>query len=227
MNIESCSLLLITHYSIMILERRKIHFYSAIALAIILPIIFIWGIVARPFYNIPNKSFSSNWRLPRITTVKNLSNIQASKQLVALINLDNFPKVRDSEMLLDVALTSSANNNEAIYLIISPQSTLKFPDPLLYWQANPNMPDETLFSTPQTIPRDTSKEIDNSMILLGSLPGKASNLDRQPSYIFELPSEALNQNGDLIVYSQGYNAIAGIFPLCLQNMKQPFVCQGN
>jgi|GEM_PF-5562447 len=70
-------------------------------------------------------------------------------------------------------------------------------------------------------------EIDSSMVLLGSLPGNASNIQQQPIYYFDLPQLALSQNGALVLYSQGYNAIAGIFPFCFHNTKQPFVCQQN
>ena len=198
----------------MILERRKIHFYSAIALAVILPILFIWGIVARPFYDIPNQSLVANWRSPRLDSAPTSTTVTAatvSQQLSASINLADFPKVRDPEILLDVALDSIPSKKESVSLVVSPQSILKFPDPLLYWQAN----------------RETPTEIDRSMILLGSLPGKTSNIEQEPRYVFDLPPQALNQDGALVLYSQGYNAIAGVFPLCLQNIEQPFVCQEN
>jgi len=199
----------------MILERRKIHFYSAIALAIILPIVFIWGTVARPFYNIRNQSLTPNWRSPEIKLLETPTKSQISKQLAAAINPSDFPKVLDSEILLNVALEPVLKNNNpnsfSNSLVITPQSILKFPDPLLYWQAN----------------QGTPNEIDSSMILLGSLPGKASNIDSKPSYLFDLPPQALKQDGALVLYSQGYNAIAGVFPLCLQNIEQPFVCEEN
>jgi len=199
----------------MILERRKIHFYSAIALAIILPIVFIWGTVARPFYNIRNQSLTPNWRSPEIKLLETPTKSQISKQLAAAINPSDFPKVLDSEILLNVALEPVLKNNNpnsfSNSLVITPQSILKFPDPLLYWQAN----------------QETPTEIDSSMILLGSLPGKASNIDSKPSYLFDLPPQALKQDGALVLYSQGYNAIAGVFPLCLQNIEQPFVCEEN
>ena len=200
----------------MILERRKIHFYSAIALAIILPILFIWGIVARPFYNIPNQSLVPAWRSLGINSAPTSTTVTAatvSQQLSASINLADFPKVRDPEILLNVALDSSPGKTvkESVSLVVTPQSILKFPDPLLYWQAN----------------RETPTEIDRSMILLGSLPGKASNIDLQPRYVFDLPPEALKQDGALVLYSQGYNAIAGVFPFCFHDIEQPFVCQEN
>ena len=195
----------------MILERRKIHFYSAIALAVILPLVFIWGIIARPFYNIPNQSLVYGQFVPEKTAIKTPKSTTISQQLAAPINRDEFPKVRESEILLDVAFDSLKNNDKSVSLVVTPQSILKFPDPLLYWQAS----------------RETPTEIDRSMILLGSLPGKASNISQPPSYIFELPPQALKQDGALVLYSQGYNAIAGIFPLCLHNIEQPFVCQEN
>ena len=200
----------------MILERRKVHFFSAIALAIILPIVFIWGTVARPFYNIRNQSLAPNWRSPEIKLLETPTKSQISKQLAATINLSDFPKVLDSEILLNVALEPALKNSNdpdsfSYSLVITPQSILKFPDPLLYWQPN----------------QETPTEIDDSMILLGVLPGKASNIDQQPRYIFKLPPQVLKQNGALVLYSQGYSAIAGVFPLCLQNIEQPFVCQEN
>ena len=194
----------------MILERRKIHFYSAIALAIILPIVFIWGIVARPFYNIPNQSLIYGRFVSENTVIENPTLI-TTQQLDAPINLTDFPKMGESKSSLEVALNSLKSNDKSVPLVVTPQSILKFPDPLLYWQSN----------------RETPTEIDRSMILLGSLPGKASNISQPPSYVFELPPQALKQDGALVLYSQGYNAIAGIFPLCLHNIEQPFVCQEN
>ena len=197
----------------MILERRKIHFYSAIALAVILPIVFIWGTVARPFYNIPNQSLVPNWQSPvsELVPTTSVTSATVSQRLVASINLADFPKVLDSEVLLDVSLDSAQTNNKSVSLVVTPQSILKFPDPLLYWQPN----------------QETPTEIDDSMILLGALPGKASNINQKPSYIFALPPQALEQDGALVLYSQGYNAIAGVFPLCLHDIEQPFVCQEN
>ncbi|MGK7898578.1 MAG: hypothetical protein AB4372_34425 [Xenococcus sp. (in: cyanobacteria)] len=191
----------------MILEKRKIHFYSAIALAIILPIVFIWGIVARPFYNIPNQSLVYGRFVPDKTLVETTNSTSITQQLTASINRDEFPKVLADEIVLDVAINPTVS--KSVSLAITPQSILKFPDPLLYWQSDRNIP----------------TEIDRSMILLGSLPGKASNIKQPPSHVFYLPPEALNQDGALVLYSQGYNAIAGIFPLCLQDIEQPFVCQ--
>ena len=191
----------------MILERRKIHFYSAIALAIILPILFIWSIIARPFYNIPNQSLVHGRFVPGKTLIETPTTTTIIQQLSASINRDDFPKVLADEILLDVAVASI--ESKPVSLAITPQSILKFPDPLLYWQPNRNIP----------------TEIDRSMILLGSLPGKASNIDKSPRYVFDLPPQALNQDGALVLYSQGYNAIAGIFPLCLHDIEQPFVCQ--
>ena len=195
----------------MILERRKIHFYSAIALAVILPIIFIWGIIARPFYNIPNQSLVYGQFVPEKTRITTPTPTTINQQLSAPINLADFPKVREPEILLDVAFDSTKSNNKSVSLIVTPQSTLKFPDPLLYWQAN----------------QETPSQIDRSMILLGSLPGKASNLNQPPNYTFKLPPQALNQDGALVLYSQGYNAIAAVFPLCFHDIEQPFVCQEN
>ncbi len=193
----------------MILERRKIHFYSAIALAIILPIIFIWGIVARPFYNIPNKSLVYGRFVPGKTLIETPTSTTITQQLAASINRDDFPKVLADNIVLDVAV--DPKGSQPTSLAITPQSILKFPDPLLYWQPSRNIP----------------TEIDRSMILLGSLPGKASNIDQPPRYTFDLPPQAFKQDGALLLYSQGYNAIAGIFPLCLHNIEQPFVCQEN
>ncbi len=191
----------------MILERRKIHFYSAIALAIILPIVFIWGIVARPFYNIPNKSLVYGRFVPSKTLIETPSSTTITQQLTASINRDEFPKVLADEIVLDVAIDPTFS--ESVSLVITPQSILKFPDPLLYWQSDRNLP----------------TKIDSSMILLGSLPGKASNIKQPPRHTFYLPPQALKQDGALVLYSQGYDAIAGVFPLCLQD--QPFVCQEN
>jgi len=193
----------------MILEKRKIHFYSAIALAIVLPILFIWGIVARPFYNIQNQSFVYGQFVPEKTEIPAPSAATISKQLSAPANRAGFPKVRANQLFLNAEIKSI--EAKPFSLAITPQSILKFPDPLLYWQPG----------------REAAKEIAPSMILLGSLPGKASNIDRSPRYIFDLPPQAFKQDGSLVLYSQGYNAIAASFPLCLHNSEKPFVCKEN
>lgn len=197
----------------MILERRKTHFYSVITLACILTVIFIWGIIARPISDIPNQSLPLTWQSSGLTAIKTPTKKTINKQLSASINRSNFPKVLVNKLQLNVAVDPNSDNitNKSADLSVTPQSVFKFPDPLLYWQPKSNIP----------------TEIDSSMVLLGSLPGKASNIKQKPVYYFNLPPQALSQDGALVLYSQGYNAIAGVFPFCFHNIDQPFVCQQN
>lgn len=197
----------------MILERRRTHFYSMIALACMLTIIFIWGIVARPISDIPNQALADSWQSSGLATTKTPTKTTINKQLSSSINRRDFPKVLENKLQLQVAINPKSDNitTQSVDLSVTPQSVLKFPDPLLYWQPNGNKP----------------TKIDPSMILLGSLPGNASNIQQNPIYYFDLPPEALKQDGALVLYSQGYNAIAGIFPFCFHNSDQPFVCQQN
>jgi len=200
----------------MILERRRTHFYSMIALACCLTVVFVWGIIARPTSDIINQSLPPVWQSSKLAEIHTPTKTTINKKLYASINRGDFPKVLVNKLQLNVAVDPNSNNinnipNTSVKLSVTPQSVLKFPDPLLYWQPNRNMP----------------TEIDSSMVLLGSLPGNASNIQQQPIYYFDLPQLALSQDGALVLYSQGYNAIAGIFPFCFHNTKQPFVCQQN
>ena len=198
----------------MILERRRTHFYSVIALACILTVIFIWGIIARPISDIPNESLASAWQSTGLrAVVKSPTKTTIDKELSASINRGDFPKVLTDTIQLNLGVDLSLANLQTASseLSVSPQSILKFPDPLLYWQPKRNVP----------------TEIDSSMVLLGSLPGNASNIKQKPVYYFDLPPQALTQDGALILYSQGYDAIAGVFPFCFHDIDQPFVCQQN
>ncbi len=197
----------------MILERRRTHFYSVIALACILTVIFLWGIIACPISDIPNESLPLTWQSSGLNTVETPTKKTINKQLSASINRGDFPKVLANKIQLNVAIDPNSANitTKSVDLSVSPQSVLKFPDPLLYWQPKPSVP----------------TEIDSSMVLLGSLPGNASNIKQKPIYHFDLPPQAVRQDGALVLYSQGYNAIAGVFPFCFHNIDQPFVCQQN
>ncbi len=197
----------------MILERRRTHFYSVITLTCILTVIFLWGIIARPISDIPNESLPLTWQSLGLNTVKTPTKKNINKQLSASINRGDFPKVLANKIQLNVAIDPNSDNitTKLVDLSVSPQSVLKFPDPLLYWQPKTSVP----------------TKIDSSMVLLGSLPGNASNIKQKPIYHFNLPPQAVRQDGALVLYSQGYNAIAGVFPFCFHNIDQPFVCQQN
>ena len=197
----------------MILERRKTHFHSVIALACLLALLFIWGIIARPFSDIPNQSLSPAWQSSGLAVINTPIKTTINKQLSASINRRDFPKVRGNKIQLGVAVAPNSDDRttKSVVLSVTPQSVLKFPDPLLYWQPNRSIP----------------TKIDDSMVLLGSLPGNASNVNQKPIYYFDLLPEALVQDGALVLYSQGYNAIASVFPLCFHETDQPFVCQEN
>jgi hypothetical protein len=80
--------------------------------------------------------------------------------------------------------------NNSVILELKPLSNIQVPAPLIYWQKG----------------NDTPTEITENTILLGSLSGKSTNF-------FKLPSEILGENGQLIIYAQGYQEITVFFPI--------------
>ena len=81
-------------------------------------------------------------------------------------------------------------NIKLVILEVEPTKSIKIPDPLLYWQTGNEKP----------------TQITENAVLLGSLTGTSRRK-------FILPPQAINQKGQLIVFSQGYSKISAIFPL--------------
>lgn len=107
--------------------------------------------------------------------------------------LINSTKIVDGKLKFNL---KTWQENDSIYLEIQPLVDIKIPEPLIYWQEGDNKPNE----------------ITENMTLLGSLSGKSKQ-------IFKLPSIVLNQKGQLILYSQGYQEIIATFPVDMAKFK--------
>ena len=86
------------------------------------------------------------------------------------------------------AQTFQENNSLILHLKIL--SKIHTPDPLIYWQSG----------------SDTPTEITENSILLGSLSTNTENA-------FTLTEEMKNNQGNLILYSQVFQEIQGVFPI--------------
>jgi hypothetical protein len=138
----------------MIFSRRKAHFFSFIALACLLPLVFLVGVFFRPTF------------------------IPADPSTAPLFALAGFPDAQT----LALGETIGSNSLQAqgfqwqaetfqspvggkVLLKISPSATIRLPDPLLYWQAGSQAP----------------TEITSEAILLGGLSGKSDRLFTLPA----------------------------------------------
>lgn len=102
----------------MILARRKVHFYAAIALACTLPIVFLAALLMRP----------------SIPTVD-----ESVDELFAIANYPNTTEVIDSATLSaeDVKIRSEITRaSQTTFLDLQPVDPLQYADVLVYWQAS-------------------------------------------------------------------------------------------
>jgi hypothetical protein len=165
----------------MILARRKVHFFSFIVLACIVPLLFFIGIFFRPDYGIVSDSAKPLFVISGASSVIE----QSSNRLI------NSTELIDAKIQLKVkTLLTNIEGKKIVILEVEPTKLVKIPDPLLYWQTGNEKP----------------TQITENAFLLGSLAGTSSRK-------FILPPQAINQKGQLIVFSQGYNKISAIFPL--------------
>ncbi len=160
----------------MILSHRKAHFWSAIALACLLPLLFSIGLIFRPDYPFTRLEIQPNISRPPYADHSAFTWQTGSLQLKTRLHQTTLEGV--SPILLE----------------ISPLKPIKIPDPLLYWQIGTEKP----------------TKITEDMVLLGSLRGTS------PQY-FPLPPQAIQQKGQLILFSQGYKQIIAVFPLSTPN----------
>ena len=112
-----------------------------------------------------------------------------------LVTINNQPQIKtissqeiSSGNIQLRAQTFQADNSLILQLKIL--SKVYIPDPLIYWQAG----------------SETPTRITEKSILLGTLSTNSSNA-------FTLTEEMSKNEGNLILYSQGFQEIQGIFPL--------------
>ena len=112
-----------------------------------------------------------------------------------LVTINNQPQIKtissqeiSSGNIQLRAQTFQADNSLILQLKIL--SKIHIPDPLIYWQAG----------------SETPTQITEKSILLGTLSTNSSNA-------FTLTEEMSKNEGNLILYSQGFQEIQGVFPL--------------
>lgn len=112
-----------------------------------------------------------------------------------LVTINNQPQVKtissqkiSSGNIQLQAQTFKADNSLILQLKIL--AKIHIPDPLIYWQKGSQVP----------------TEITEKSILLGTLSTKSSQA-------FTLTEEMSKNEGNLILYSQGFREIQGVFPL--------------
>ena len=125
----------------MILSRRKVHFFSFIALSCLLPICFLAGVFLRPSYDaVEEPELFAKAGFAAASQKEEKEEISSQ-----VIGADN----------IQLQAASFRQKDGKVVLEIEPSSALEFADLLVYWQAGSNKPEA----------------IANSSILLGSLAG--------------------------------------------------------
>lgn len=130
----------------MILSRRKLHFFSFIVLAFILPIVFLTGVFLQPEVTSAGSTIEPLFALSG-------SALANSASKGSLINSTDLT----SATIQLKAETFESTGNEQVILDVAPAQIIQLPEPLLYWQSGNEAP----------------TEIRNDTILLGTLSGNS------------------------------------------------------
>lgn len=167
----------------MILSRRETHFYTALALAGILPIVFLAGLIWRP--SIPTVADDlapdGGQAIDELFTAANFAPEDAAKSLAS--------ETLEVNGNLILAETVGGSGGD-VALLLNPTAPLAFSNVLVYWT-----------------PGDTAPEtVDDTAILLGQLSGASR---RQ----FTVPPAAQGQSGHLLFYSRGQDVAIAAVPL--------------
>ena len=125
-----------------ILARRKAHFYSSIALACLLPIVFLVGVFLQPQVNLVGDS----------TAALFASSGAASVKTEVAGDAINRQQLSATGVQLQAA---TFEHDGQLWLTLQPAQSIKLPDPLMYWQGGDQ--------APETLAEDA--------ILLGGLSG--------------------------------------------------------
>lgn len=129
-----------------------------------------------------------------LTNNLNINDLPTNNQVSVTQNQDLKP-VGNSQILSDNNIKLEARTfleNDSLILELKPLSHIEIIEALIYWQKTP----------------EKSENITDESILLGQLAGK--NIKK-----FQLPEEAKQNEGTLILYSQGFKEIQAIFPVNL------------
>ena len=145
----------------MILSRRKTHFFAIAALCIVLPVVYLLGLVWRP--SIPKvdsrseKLFSAADFIPDSDVI----NILASE----IMTIEG----------MELIIQSAQSDEQSLWLILKPSEPLSFSNVLVYWQ-------------PQASPSDAITE---QAVLLGQLSGTSRRRFKIPTALTQQPGNLL------------------------------------
>ena len=169
----------------MILSRRETHFYAAIALACVLPLVFLAGLI---------------WR-PSIPTVVDDLAPEGGQAIDELFTAANFVSVDPGDVLASETLAVTGNSllaetvkgaDNGLSLILQPAEPFSFSNVLVYWTPGDNAPEA----------------VNDSAVLLGQLSGASR---RQ----FAIPTSIQGQPGHLLFYSRGQETAIASVPIPL------------
>ncbi|MEM9137495.1 MAG: hypothetical protein AAGB01_09135 [Cyanobacteria bacterium P01_F01_bin.42] len=162
----------------MILSRRQTHFYTVVALACTLPVVFFAGLILRPSVPVVDTS------VDRLFAIANFPDAGTAFENPTVLSTENV-QIRSA---VHVAQNS-------ILIDLQPVNVLQYADVLVYWQANTSGSVEL-------------QAVDDSAHLLGQLSGTRRRR-------FHLPGTLRGQDGSLLFYSRGRQALVATFPLTL------------
>lgn len=136
----------------MIIERRQVHFYSFMVLAILLPLIFIAGLLFRPTYTAVDQAAN-----PLFATAGFPTEAPAERQTIATDSLQGKGITLSAE-----TFTNPQGN---LILEVQPDRILQQPDLLVYW----------------VLGNDPPEDLSPEAYLLGSLAGRSKRQFPLPS----------------------------------------------
>ncbi|MEO1123748.1 MAG: hypothetical protein AAFX95_06670 [Cyanobacteria bacterium J06639_16] len=137
----------------MILEERRVHFYAFSGLAVVLPIVFITGLVLRPNYDAVSNEATTD-----LFAQAGFATGDAGEAIAS-----------DTLSLKGITLTaeSTRSSEGAVILTLQPQRDPEVADLLVYWMAGEGEPET----------------IDADVVLLGQLAGTARRQFELPAGI--------------------------------------------
>lgn len=156
----------------MILSRREAHRYIFSALAVVLPLTFLVGTVLRPQYRALDESTNP------LTEAISFTVEPAGESVI----------LKGKGARLEVATV--AESSDRTWLYVQPQTVIKQPDLLLYWQSGSEMPEE----------------LGEDAVLLGALSGRSRRR-------FTIPAAMQGKAGLLVIYSNGTHKVVSALEL--------------
>jgi len=168
---------------LMILARRKAHFWAIVALACTLPWVFLAGLLGRPSVPSMGDSADDLFAAANFSTPTTVAKTLGKETL----------QVNSISVQVEVSRSSSGQ----IWLELQPALPLRFSDVLVYWAAD-------------ALPDERKAQVPDAAVLLGQLSGTSR---RQFVLSQPIQEQIQQEPGYLLFYSRGQQQTIGTTPL--------------